>query len=78
MPMLLCSIDATGTVTEIEWGPLASPADGFFPINSSYTRAFPVWDSASATTPTHVVFIGNQGYGQTRVLTTDWPFTTSL
>lgn len=78
MPMLLCSIDATGTVTDIEWGPVASPQDGFFPVSSSYTRAFAVWDSASATTPTHLVFIANQGYAQTRVLTTDWPFTTSL
>ena len=78
-PLLLVEIDPSdGTLTALEYGPEAKIADGFYPLNNSYTRFFCVWADSSATTPSHIVFIGTPGGARTEVMTVEWPFTTPL
>ena len=78
-PLLLAEINPSdGTITALEFGPEAKVADGFYPLNSSYTRFFNVWADSSATTPSHIVFIGTPGGARTEVITVEWPFTTPL
>ena len=78
-PLLLAEINPSdGTLTALEFGPEAKISDGFYPLNSSYTRFFNVWADSSATTPSHIVFIGTPGGARTEVMTVEWPFTTPL
>ena len=78
-PLLLAEINPSdGTLTALEFGPEAKISDGFYPLNSSYTRFFNVWADSSATTPSHIVFVGTPGSARTEVITVEWPFTTPL
>ena len=78
-PLLLAEINPSdGTLTPLEYGPEATIADGFYPLNNYYTRFFTVWADSSATTPSHIVFVGTPGGARTEVITVEWPFTTPL
>ena len=78
-PLLLAEINpSNGTLTALEFGPEAKISDGFYPLDRSYVRFFTVWANSSATTPSHIVFVGTPGYATTEVMTVEWPFTTPL
>ena len=54
--LILIEIDpTTGEITELDYAPPITYDKGFFPLSSSYCRAWPVWENVSDTTPKYLL-----------------------